>query len=164
MTAEQGQQLLNATLNSWDRSNRVLLNLLSAIPDGGLQARALPGSPTVAEMFTHLHHERMVSVFENAPEWAGTLPEKEWDPEPDPQRIAALLTRSAQQVQDAVQGRVHAARNLDNSFAHPVQLLHFLIFHDAYHHGQIKLALKSAGLPISDDQAGPLTWDVWRSR
>jgi uncharacterized damage-inducible protein DinB len=50
--------------------------------------------------------------------------------------------------------------NLD--FNHPILLLQFLIFHEGYHHGQIKLALKVAGRPVTDDEAGPVTWDVWR--
>ncbi|MEO6238560.1 MAG: hypothetical protein ABIQ52_16305 [Vicinamibacterales bacterium] len=29
-----------------------------------------------------------------------------------------------------------------------------------YHHGQIKLALKVAGQPLGDDEAGPITWHV----
>jgi hypothetical protein len=37
----------------------VLVNLLRAIPAGGLDARAMAGSPTIAEMSGHLHHERM---------------------------------------------------------------------------------------------------------
>ena len=55
-------------------------------------------------------------------------------------------------------------RALDQDLAHPVQLVPFLIFHEGYHHGQIKLALKAAGCPILDDDAGPLVWDVWRTR
>lgn len=66
-------------------------------------------------------------------------------------------------VRDAVRARVEADRALDQDFAHPVQLLLFLIFHEGYHHGQIKLALKAAGCPIPDAEAGPLTWDVWRA-
>jgi len=31
-------------------------------------------------------------------------------------------------------------------------------------HGQIKLALKVAGHPIDDDEAGPLTWDIWKRK
>jgi uncharacterized damage-inducible protein DinB len=46
----------------------------------------------------------------------------------------------------------------------PIHLVEFLVFHEGYHHGQIKLALKAAGRPVSDDVAGPLTWDVWRRR
>ncbi len=164
MTLEQGQRMLDALLGSWDRSNTSLINLLRVIPKDGLDARAMEGSPTVAEMLTHLHHERMVSVFENAPEYAGPVPAQEWDPEPDPDRIASMLAESGKRVRDAVQGRALADQSLDRDFAHPIQLLQFLIFHDGYHHGQIKLALKAAGSPIADEDAGPLIWDVWRAR
>ena len=149
---------------AWERSNVVLLNLLRAIPDGGLEARAMEGSPTVAQMFTHMHHERMVSVLENAPEAAGAVPEEEWASEGSKDRIAAMLVESARRVRDAVEGRIEADRGLDRSFAHPIQLLQFLIFHEGYHHGQIKLALKAAGCAIPDEDAGPLFWDVWRAR
>jgi uncharacterized damage-inducible protein DinB len=36
-----------------------------------------------------------------------------------------------------------------------------MLWHEDYHHGQIKLALKLAGCPIPDQDAGPLTWGVW---
>lgn len=111
-----------------------------------------------------MHHERMISVLEEAPEIAPTVPEQEWRFEADPERIASLLQESAAAVREAVQGRVEKGRGLDRSFAHPIQLIPFLIFHEAYHHGQIKLALKVAGHPIPNDVAGPLTWDVWRAR
>jgi uncharacterized damage-inducible protein DinB len=156
--------MLDALLHSWDRNNTVLLNLLRAVPEGGLEARAMAGSPTVAQMFTHMHHERMVSVLENAPECAGLVPAQEWNPERDAGRIAEMLEESALRVREAVKGRVESDRDLDRDFAHPVQLLQFLIFHEGYHHGQIKLALKAAGCPIPDSAAGPLTWNVWRAR
>jgi uncharacterized damage-inducible protein DinB len=156
--------MLEALLDSWDRNNTVLLNLLSVIPVRGLHARAMEGSPTVSEMFTHMHHERMVSVFENAPESAGPIPAREWNPEPDPERLAHMLEDSAARVREAVKGRIGNDRDLERDFAHPAQLLQFLIFHEGYHHGQIKLALKAAGAAITDEVAGPLTWDVWRAR
>ena len=75
MTPGNQPTLLDAVLDSWDRSNVALINLLRAIPPGGLDARAMAGSPTVAEMFTHMHHERMVSVLENVPESAVVVPD-----------------------------------------------------------------------------------------
>jgi hypothetical protein len=129
------------------RSDRQSLNLFRAVPDGGLLARALPGSPTVGEMFAHMQHERMVSLFENAPEWAGVVPERELSPEPDPHRIEEILLKSGERVRDAVKSRIEADRGLDSDFAHPIQLLQFLISHEGYHHGQIKPALKAAGCP-----------------
>lgn len=67
-------------------------------------------------------------------------------------------------VREAVQGRAQSGEPLERDFAHPLHLIHFLIFHEGYHHGQIKLALKAVGRPLSDEAAGPLTWAVWRER
>jgi uncharacterized damage-inducible protein DinB len=39
--------------------------------------------------------------------------------------------------------------------------LQHMIWHEGYHHGQIKLALKLAGRAIGDEEAGPVTWGVW---
>ncbi len=164
MTTEQGQRLFDAVLDAWDRSNVALVNLLRAIPAGGLDARAMAGSPTVAEMLTHAHHERMVSVLENVPESEVVVPAEEWSRERDAERIALMLSESGRRVREAVIARIEADRPLDKDFAHPIQLLQFLIFHEGYHHGQIKLALKAAGCPIADAVAGPLTWAVWRAR
>jgi hypothetical protein len=154
--------MIDAVLDAWDRNNRVLVNLLRALPPGGLEARAAGESPTVAEMLTHLHHERMVSVSEDAPESAGPVPDTEWLAEPDPVRIEQMLMESAGIVRAAVRARIEAGRDLDRNFGHPALLIAFLIFHEGYHHGQIKLVLKTAGQPIPDDVAGPLTWHLWR--
>lgn len=162
MSDVMNQRLLEALLDSWDRNNTILINLLRAIPAGGLEARAMEGSPSVSEMFTHLHHERMVSVFEEAPEFAGNVPEEEWVVEHDPERIAQMLNDSAKRVRDAVRSRVETGRDLDLNYDHPILLIQLLIFHESYHHGQIKLALKMAGRPVTDDEAGAITWDVWR--
>jgi uncharacterized damage-inducible protein DinB len=151
-------------LESWDRHNRVLVNLLRALPPGGLLARATESSPSVSQMFTHMHHERMISVSEEAPEIGARVPETEWKFEPDGDCIAQLLDESANAVREAVRRRIEAGRDFDRNFAHPIYLVQFLIFHEGYHHGQIKLALKIAGCPLADVLTGPLTWDVWRAR
>lgn len=156
--------LLEAVLSGWDRHNEVLVNLLRAIPVDALGARAGEGSPTVAAMFSHMRYERLCSVIENAPEVVAPKPEGEWLDERDPERLAALLQQSAALVRDAVGGRARDGRELEQDFAHPVHMIQFLIFHEGYHHGQIKLALKAAGVPLSDDVIGPVTWQRWRAR
>jgi hypothetical protein len=39
MSAEPDQRLFEALLDSWDRNNTILLNLLRAFPESGLEAR-----------------------------------------------------------------------------------------------------------------------------
>ena len=74
------QRLLEALLDSWDRNNTILVNLLRALPEGGLEARAMEGSPSIAKMFTHIHFVRLVFVLEDTPEFTRSLPEEEWAP------------------------------------------------------------------------------------
>ncbi len=164
MSEATDSNLLEAILDSWDRNNTIMLNLLHALPEGGLKARATEGSPSVSEIFTHIHHERLISVYEEAPEFARKVPEEEWQLEPDRNRIAQMLKGSAEAVRDAVRGRVRAGREMELNYDHPILMLQLLLWHEGYHHGQIKLALKVAGYPISDEEAGPLTWDVWRHK
>jgi uncharacterized damage-inducible protein DinB len=155
------QQLLDALLDSWDRNNTILVNLLRALPEGGLEVKAMEGSPTIAELFTHIHYVRLVFVFEDAPEFAAKLPEGEWVVERDRKRITEMLNDSAKAVRDAVQGRVEAGRDMDQHYDHPILMLQHMIWHEGYHHGQIKLALKMAGQPLTDEEVGPVTWGVW---
>ncbi len=164
MSDAREQPLLEALLDSWDRNNAIMLGLLRALSEGGLEARATESSPSVAQQFTHIHHERLVSVFEEAPEFARGVPEDEWLAERDRDRIAQMLTESAQAVRDAVKGRVLEGRDLDLNYDHPILMLQLMLWHEGYHHGQIKLALKIAGHPIPDEEAGPFTWDVWRRK
>jgi uncharacterized damage-inducible protein DinB len=155
------QHLLVALLDSWDRNNTILVNLLRALPEGGLEARAMEGSPSIAEMFTHIHFVRLVFVLEDAPEFARSLPEEEWAAERDPDRIAQMLNDSAKVVRDALKNGVEAGRDMKLHYDHPILMLQHMIWHEGYHHGQMKLALKVAGLPMTDQEAGPVTWDVW---
>jgi uncharacterized damage-inducible protein DinB len=158
-----GQGLLTALLDSWDRNNMILTNLVRLIPEGGLEARAIEGSPTVGEMLAHIHYVRLVFVEEDAPEFARPLPD-EWVAERNPDRTAEKLNDSAKLVRDAVKSRVEAGREMNLHYDHPILFLQHMIWHEGYHHGQIKLALKLAGRPISNRQAGPVTWRVWMNK
>lgn len=156
--------LLDAILEAWDRHQATVLGLLSVVPPGGLAARAMPGSPTVAAMFAHLHYERMCSLKENTPEFAGAIPDTQWNAEADGTSLRLMLEDSGQRLRQAVQSRIESDRPLDQDFPHPLTMLQFLVFHESYHHGQIKLALKAAGMALDDEVAGPVSWDVWRAR
>jgi len=156
-----GQRLLDNLLDSWDRNNTILVNLLRALPEGGLEIRPMKGSPSIAELFTHIHYVRLVFISEDAPEFAKALPEVEWASESDSDRIAQMLNESAKVVREAVKSRLESGREMDLHYDHPIFFLQHMIWHEGYHHGQIKLALKLAGRPITDKEAGPVTWSVW---
>jgi uncharacterized damage-inducible protein DinB len=157
------QSVLEALLDSWDRNNTILVNLLRVIPEGGLEIRPMESSPSIAQLFTHIHYVRLVFISEDAPEFARELPE-EWKDERDRESIAQMLNESAGVVRDAVKGRLEAGRDMDLHYDHPILMLQHMIWHEGYHHGQIKLALKLAGLPLSNKEVGPLSWRVWMNK
>jgi len=159
-----GRPLLEALLDSWDRNNTIVVNLLRALPDGVLEAKAIDGSKTIGAQLTHIHYCRLVFVAEDAPEVARPVPTGEWVIERDRDRLAAMLNESAKAVREAVETRLEAGRDMDCHYDHPILMLQHLIWHEGYHHGQIKLALKAAGRPFDDEEIGPLTWDVWMSK
>jgi uncharacterized damage-inducible protein DinB len=153
-------ELLEAVLEAWDRNNRILVNLLGAVPPGGLGARAMEGSPTVAEMFTHMHYVRLVFLSEDVPEMAPVVPPREWLNERDPDRIAEALEASGKAVRDAVEKCIRSGQEMKLHYDHPLLYLEHMIWHEGYHHGQIKLALKINGQGLENKAIGPLTWRV----
>ena len=161
MSDSHDRSLLEALLDSWDRNNTILVNLLSLVPEGGLDAKATEGSPSVAALFGHIHYVRLVLVLEDAPEFAREVPQEEWAVEHDPRRLTQMLNDSAKAVRDAVKSKVESGGEMKPHYDHPILLLQHMLWHEGYHHGQIKLALKLAGRPIHDEQAGPLTWRIW---
>ncbi len=156
--------LLDALLDSWRRNNVILVNLLRALPEDAMDVRACEGSPTVRGLFMHMHYCRLVFVHEDAPELGVVVPEGEWRGERDRERIAAMLHQSADAVRDAVRSRLLAGRPMDQHYDHPILLLQHFVWHEGYHHGQIKIALKAAGRPFDDEEIGRLTWDVWMEK
>jgi uncharacterized damage-inducible protein DinB len=164
MTDALDRPLLDVLLESWERNNNILVNLLRALPEGGLGARAMADSPTVAELLTHIHYVRLVFVDEDAPEVAPNVPAQEWVDERDAGRIARMLKESAAAVRDAVRRRVEARRPMDRHYDHPILLLQHMLWHEGYHHGQIKLALKASGMALGNAVAGPLTWRAWMNK
>ena len=160
MPESNERSLLEILLDSWDRNNTIVVNLLRALPEGGLEARAMEGSPSVAEMFTHIHYVRLVFISEDAPQFAPEVP-GEWVREGDPDRIAQMLNESARAVREAVRGRLESGQEMNQHYDHPILFLQHMLWHEGYHHGQIKLALKASGRPLADREIGRVTWGVW---
>jgi len=161
MSANLEANLFDVLLDAWDRNHRILVHLLRAVPKEDLGARAVDGGPTVAQLFTHVHSVRLVFIEENVPGFPVQVPEVEWDDERDPVRIEAMLNDSAKAVREAVEHCVREGREMKRHYDHPILFLQMMIWHEGYHHGQIKLALKVAGRPLANEKVGGGTWGVW---
>ena len=164
MPSEDDATLLSLLLDSWDRNNCILVNLLRALPSGALTQRALPNSPTISELFTHMHFVRLVFLSEDVPDLAIEVPRREWVKELDVNRLAEELDRSAAAVRKAVGTLIASGRQTKVHYDHPLLFLQHMIWHEGYHHGQIKLALKACGQAFDDEVIGPITWAVWMEK
>jgi hypothetical protein len=89
------------------------------------------------------------------------LPDEEWVVECAPGRIAQMLNDRAKAVRDEVKSGVEAGRDTSLHYDHPIPPLQHMLWHEGNHHGQMKLGLKVAGRPMTDEEAGTVTWDVW---
>ena len=159
--ADHDSSLLDALLDSWDRNNTIVVNLLKALPEGALETCTSEGGPTLAQFFTHIHYVRMACVFENAPWFGGDPPETEWLHDCDVARLEQSLNESAKLVREAVQCTIATGQQMKELYDHPILMIQHLIWHEGYHHGQIKLALKAAGRPLANRDVGRGTWGVW---
>jgi uncharacterized damage-inducible protein DinB len=164
MSSTSFDSLLAALLDSWDRNNTILVNLARTIPVGAMDARVMEGSPSIGQMLAHMHYCRLVFIEEDSPEFAVPLPEGEWRRERNPATIAARLNESALAMRTAVAGRIASGVPMNYHYDHPILMLQHFIWHEGYHHGQIKLALKLAGQPLTDDDASDITWGVWMNK
>lgn len=156
--------LLEALLDSWDRNHTITVNLLRAVPPDALDLRAAEGSPTIRGLFAHMHYCRLVFVHEDAPEHARPVPDGEWRTGADVATLEAALHESAAAMRAAVRGRILENRQFDAHYDHPLLMLQHFIWHEGYHQGQIKVALKQAGRAFDDEAIGPFTWDVWMDK
>lgn len=163
-STQKNPSILYTLLDSWDRNNTILINLLRAVPADSLDARATPGSPSIAAMFTHIHYVRLVFISEDAPEFARPVPEAEWQDERNVDRIAQMLNESAAAVRQTVEVRTRSSTPMGRHYDHPILFLQHMIWHEGYHHGQIKLALKAAGRALPNEEIGPLTWRIWMNK
>ena len=99
----------------------------------------------------HMHYVRLVFVARGRAGVRPEVPEGEWRAERDRDRLAPMLNESAAAVRAAVEGRLESGRPMDQHYDHPILMLQHLVWHEGYHHGQIKLALKLAGHPFDDE-------------
>jgi uncharacterized damage-inducible protein DinB len=164
--------VLEALLDSFQRNNTILLNLLRALPEGGMDARAIEGSQSVGVQFSHVQNTRLFWLEQVAPEFGEGLIQlfgqdgDDWLAERDPQRITQALNESARAICDAVKNRLETDQPMKGehaSYDHPILFLQHMLWHEGYHFGQMKLALKAAGHVWDDAQEEKTVWCLWRT-
>ncbi len=158
---------------SWQRHNKIIQNVAKKLNDTDWKARATPSSPSVAEQLAEMHDTRTYFLKDTAPEFIKGLPLlSHWDGsrlilQSDNKKILAAIRKSEKAMMQAVQARSLKKKGktigLDARYSHPVQFLQHMLWHEAYHMGQIMLALKVSGNPMDETTQQKAVWKVWKS-
>lgn len=161
--------LLEALLESWDRNNTILTNLVKSLPEGSLDLRPSETSWPVAVHFSHIHQTRLYWLSMAAPEFEHGVAElfrqegDTWFAERDLEKVLAGLEASRKAVRDAVETHIKSGTVPLGPYTHPVQFLQHMFWHEGYHYGQLMLALKPLGYTTEDAWQDANIWSVWRA-
>ncbi len=115
-------------------------------------------------MFLHIHESRLLFLARMRRSLQERRRRKSGGDERDRDRMAERLNDSARAVRDAVKNRIETRQEMMVRYDHPILFLQHMVWHEGYHHGQIKLALKAMGKPLDDEEIGRVTWDVWMDK
>jgi uncharacterized damage-inducible protein DinB len=136
-------------LETWEIHNRINLFLLEAIDDEHLKDVAASKGRSVGEQFAHLHNVRLMWLKQAAPELMGKLQKIEKEAASDKQLLRKSILDSGQAMNLLFLKGLADGGKIKGFKPHAAAFLGYLISHESHHRGQIALALKGNGHPVS---------------
>jgi uncharacterized damage-inducible protein DinB len=149
-------------VETWTINNRINLYLLDAIEPEALGS-LLTGSRsrTVARMFAHIHNIRCSWLESAAPELLKGVKKIAASTKIDAPLLQKSIDRSGRAIELLLE-RAMAEGKVKGYKLHPAAFLGYLISHEAYHRGEICVALTQSGHQL-DDSILHGQWD-WERR
>ena len=148
-------------LETWDIHNRIHLYLLKSLQEKHLNDVSASRGRNVGEQFAHIHNVRLMWLKAADPDLLRSQTKIEKETTLSKKIIATALEASSKAI----------GRLLENGFKegkvkgfkpHPSAFFGYMLSHESHHRGQIMLALKQSGHPVSQKVQYGL-WD-WGSR
>lgn len=148
-------------VETWRIHSRINLYLLAGIAPAAFAAPAPAKGRSFVQMFAHIHNVRLMWLQSAAPELLGDLQKIEKETPMSQASLEATLRASGQAIEQLLQKAMAAGGKVRGFKPHAPAFLGYLIAHEAYHHGEIGVALTLAGYPLERQVAfGLWEWGV----
>ena len=149
---------MEALIETFRINHRVTLRLLNDLTDEQFAAPLAKGK-AVAAQFSHIHNVRLMWLKASAPDLMEGLAKLE----PDAARadMAAALDASADKMAELIARAESPTGGIKGFKPHAAAFVGYLCAHEAFHRAHTELALRQAGIPVSDKTAYALwEWGV----
>lgn len=151
---------MEALLETWRINDRINRFLLEAIPEAHLSTPLNKGK-SVGANFAHIHSVRLMWLKASVPELLDGLAKFEKDT-PTKASLAEALTASGIAIEELVRRSGSPEGRIKGFKPHAAAFVGYFIAHESFHRAAVEVALRQAGVPLSEKVAYGM-WE-WGTR
>ncbi len=140
--------MIDDLLDTWRIHTRIILFVLDAIPMVAFESPSPKSGRSFNQMFAHIHNVRLMWLQPNEPKFSAGLSKLEKDEPLTKDRLRAALVGSGEAMGALLQDRLSIGSNIKGFKPHVPAFIGYLIAHEAYHQGEIGIALREIGHPL----------------
>lgn len=158
-------ELKNALLDSWDRQNAILTNVVNLIEPDWLGFKIADGELSIVNHLGHIHQVRSFFLSNIAPNHMDGIEKVAadgWSSSTDIDKIKEQLPISARQIRTAMNELLDEGKPV-GFYDHPVLYLQHMMWHEGWHVGAIMAALRLNGHDMPEEWEEPNIWAHWRT-
>ncbi len=154
--------IANQIISAWQRHNKILIDLITAIPAKGLGAVPLESrGRTVAAQFYHLDRVRRGWTAYHKTGQKPKLDKFDKENPPNKTDLKKLLRESSKEVEDFLKGAVKNGFTPKMFNKEIVRWYTYLVEHESHHRGSILLALKQNNIKLPQKVVMDRIWGRW---
>lgn len=158
-------QLFDAYL----RNQKMINNLAAFVTEENRHVKPSEDGMALDEQLAHLQNTRrfwLSSTGSTELDAIGRnyrqVSEDNWVPIDSLDEMRSNLDKSAQAVINLTRRLLDEGATICGAYDHPLYFLQHMVWHDGYHFALIHLALRNAGVEISEDWEEANVWGLWR--
>ena len=135
-------------VDTWRIHTRINLYILDAIPNAAFESPAPKKGRSFADMLGHIHNVRLMWLQAGDPALLEGLEKLPKGQAHNQAYLRAALESSGAAIEQLLRQALEAGARVKSFKPHTPAFLGYLISHEAYHHGEVGVALSEAGFPL----------------